>query len=119
MVKSLFETLYLQLFVNFTIGETTQGAARSIKLILPNIDAAQTPLRGCSPEKLQPNNELSSVSISRDRTQKEIKPLVALRAGLEARVTSGDKECTIEYVNGILTWNKIVKTNSKTCLFAR
>lgn len=85
---------------NLRVGGGQKDKQRPVKLIFVHDTDAKTFLSGFSSElAAQIDQRLSPVRVSRDRTPRELKYLNTLREELNRRVSDGEKNLTIRYIN--------------------
>lgn len=95
----------------FRIGKSTAKTPRPIKILLTNSSEAREFFKGFSSDNMVSiDPSLSKVTISRDRTPKELTYLGNLRKSLQSRIENGETDLTIKFVNGT---PKIVKRQQK------
>lgn len=94
------------------IGKANKEKPRPLKVIFENTQLPRLLSAKFRQDDLSKRHpELSAVSISFDRTEKERKHLQCLRAELQARTSKGEKDITIRYVNGIPVISKLKAKN--------
>lgn len=88
-------------FSFFRLGKKSSPKARPVKVILQNSDVANDFFKKFNKESLADN--LSNVTISRDKTKQERQYLDEIRKELDRRLGSGEPDLTIKYINGTPT----------------
>ncbi|KAG8260446.1 hypothetical protein J6590_097228 [Homalodisca vitripennis] len=91
----------------FRLGKASQDRIRPIKLILPSESEAINLLKGFAKESSK-FGYLKEISLSNDKTPKEMDYFKNLRSTLAARISNGEQDLIIKFIKGI---PKIVKKN--------
>lgn len=102
-VKSLFKFLGCDTSIHgvFRIGAFTANKRRPMKVILNLERDAQAVIQGA--RKLQGAPEYGSVSLSRDRTPRQLESYRKTRDELQRRIASGERNLKIRYLSGVPT----------------
>nr|CAH7741774.1 unnamed protein product [Callosobruchus chinensis] len=91
--------LDLQNVASVRVGRFLNSKKRPIKIVLGNADTVRKVL--INAKKIKSNNDYKHVSISSDRTKKQIEYFKAVKQELDDRIRAGDTNCRIKYFNDV------------------